>query len=145
MAVVRADLFDPIIGRPAAWAVLNVRCKGRGAARSIADGRGVVAVGVPYPPPVDVLPESPAQPGASLWQQEWTLTVRVGYAPAARAPMELDLCAALQQPLATAWQDAARTTPLTAATLRYGHELILRSFETGRPLPVLLVTPSASP
>jgi len=62
------------------------------------------------------------------------------------------LPAALAQPRATLWADAARTTPLTKATLRSGQELIVRTSAaapdsplSNTPLPVLLMTPAGSP
>lgn len=154
MGVVRAQLFDALLQRPAAWAVLDLTYGGKLWGRGIADGRGAVAVFLPYPPPVDYLPGSPLQTGASLWQQEWQFAVQIYYAPTRDVPpgldadAELDLDRVLDQlgkPPATAWEDYARTTPLTVATLRYGIELALRSFSAGSLAPELLVTPALSP
>lgn len=152
MAAVYAELFDPLAGRPAAWAVLELHDADTMIGRGIAGAAGQVLVLVPYPQPVDFLPLSPLVTGAPIWQQEWALGVRVAYAPdvfsgadgAGEGPV--DLCAALLQldrPPARVWRDAARTTLLTEAVLKFGHNLVLRSWDAGKPLPKLLIAPAA--
>jgi hypothetical protein len=148
MAVVRSQLFDALLKRPAAWAVLDLLYSGQLWGRGIADERGASAVIMPYPPPIDYLPDSPLLTGASLWEQEWQFDVRIHYAPASKPAPALDLDSALgqlDQPPATAWEDLAQTTPLAVATLRYGSGLTLRSSSAGSPVPELLVTPALSP
>ena len=164
MAAIYAELYDPLADQPAAWAVLEIAYEGAVLGRGLADANGRVLALIPYPPPVDFLPLSPVSTGAAPWQQEWTLGVRVAYEPDVFAgvgslgsppvsPLPAgvgegvpDLCAALSQldsPPARVWRDAARTTPLTDAVLRFGHDLVLRSSDAGRPLSRLLVAPAA--
>jgi hypothetical protein len=163
LAAIYAELFDPLADQPAAWAVLEIAYEGAVLGRGIADANGRVLVLVAYPPPVDFLPLSPVSTGAAHWQQEWTLGVRVGYAPDVFAGVGSlgspsvsplpgraregvpELCAALSQlDLAPArvWRDAARTALLTEAALRFGHDLVLRSSDAGKLLPRLFVAPA---
>ena len=172
MAVLRADLYDPVADRPAAWAVVEVHYEDRMLGRGIADARGQVAVFFPNPPPLDFLPSSPpaaplapgtlSPPAAgSLWEQAWTVNIRVGWVPP-RAPSPPDaqvqpaeapdLCASLSQleePPAFVWADAAQTRLLTEASLKFGQDLVLRSAHVSPPdagSPArLLITPAATP
>lgn len=162
MAAIYAELFDPLADQPAAWAVLEVAYQGEVLGRGLADANGRVLVLVPYPPPVDFLPLSPISTGAAPWQQEWTLGLRVAYEPGAFAGIGglgsppgspsageagvPDLCAALSQldaMPARVWRDAARTALLTEAMLTFGKDLVLRSWDAGKPLSRLLVAPAA--
>jgi hypothetical protein len=150
MAVLRGDLYDPVADVPAAWAVLAVSYEGRLLGRGIADQRGQVSLIFAYPPPVDFEPLSPMVTGVALWQQQWTLQLRVGYAPAPAVPDVLDLCVALDQlasrpaDIWTVWTGPAGTQKLTEAVLKYGQALILRSLDAvgGKPLARLFVTPA---
>jgi hypothetical protein len=148
-AAVRADLWDPAAGAPAAGAVLEVRPAGQPAARGVADDQGRVVVLLPYPPPALPFPAlgSPlAGPAVPLAQQQWPVALRAAYAPPRPAPPR-DLCATLRQPPADLWSGSSRLAPLTGATLRFGQDLVLRTFDETKqvPLPVLYVTPAASP
>ena len=166
MAVLRADLHDPIAQRAAAWAIVEVRYAGKLLGRGMASDGGQVVVFFPYPAPLGFLPESPpggppSPPGAgSLWEQTWPVAIRVAYAPASVAPPSgsvVDLGVAVAQlsaAPAAVWADVARTTLLDGATLRFGEDLILRSAPTSPPggggpgsaAPSrLLVTPVGSP
>jgi hypothetical protein len=157
-AVLRADLREPAggpdlaaPGRPAASAVVEVLHDGSVIGRGIADARGSVCVIFPYPPPVDLVPDSPLVTGVRLAQQQWSLGVRIAYRPEPQPPALLDLCLALTQlehTPAQAWQvwsGPAGTGRLGEAVLRYGEELVLRSRSPsdGRPLSHLFVTPAA--
>jgi hypothetical protein len=164
MAVVRAELYDPLADRPAAWALLEVRHRGRLLGRGLADERGQVAAFVPYPTPVGFQPGSP--PGVlsppdvgAPGEPTWTVTIRVGY-PLGRPtspgePPDLAaVIAQLQRPPANLWADVALTRPFGEATLGFGQDLVLRRPTTSPPessgaAPVapsrLLVTPAASP
>jgi hypothetical protein len=149
-AVLRADLWDPWAQVPAAWAVLEVRAPGRPPVRGIADGRGRVAVLFPYPEPTSPFPDlgsPPAGAAAPFTAQEWPLEVRAAYAPQDPAPAIPDLCDTLGQPPADLWADSFQIEPLTGAVLKLGQELIVRTRDAGRltPLPVLYITPAASP
>jgi hypothetical protein len=163
-AAVRADLWDAAADAPAAWAVLEVTPPGRPAARGLADAKGRVAVLFAYPEPPDSPTSSPAaSPLASPPSprgRAWDVGLRALYGRRAGPPPERpDLRGALGQPPATLLEGAGSPAhPLTAATLRYGQELTLRSRGPADslpalrelirrsggpadPLPVLLVTP----
>lgn len=143
LAVLRADLWNPQLDAPAAWAVVEARTDGQLLARGIADERGRLALIFPYPkpgrfpvnsPPADASP--PAPRGPSLLAQEWRITLRAGYTflspPATTDTLAAlpDLRATLAQlsaPPASLWLDFTRRIALTGVTLRYGRELILQS------------------
>lgn len=152
MAVVRADMFDPIASQPAANAILEVRRFGQLLGRGMADYRGQVAVILPYPPPTGSLVASPparlSPPQTSaLFDQTWGVEIDVAYAPwlttlTASGAVDLDgAFAQLHRPLASVWADPSQTRRLSTTTLRFGQDLILRSSTTPR----LLVTPAGSP
>lgn len=158
MAVLRAELHLPPgpgqrWGEPAAWAALDAEIPGQAAVRGIADRKGRVALIFPYPEPASVSPSSPPgsppspQAAADLRQQEWLIRLKVSYLPVTPVPAAPDLCYALTQPPAKLWSDSSASVPLTGATLRFGRDLIVRSMDatTREPMPVLFVTPAASP
>lgn len=161
MAVVRAELYDPAQGRPAAWAVLEARRGGRLLGRGVADELGRVALIFPYPAPrtspLGSPPSSPLNGVQPLSAQTWSLQLQAFYAPPLTAPMPgspeqaaaepPDLQAVLSQRAASLWDDAARTRPAPEAELAYGRALILRSREgnpasPAAPLSVLFITPA---
>jgi hypothetical protein len=149
-AAVRADLWDPGAGAPAAGAVLEVRPAGQPAARGIADDQGRVVVLLPWPPPAlpfPVLGSPMAGAAVPLAQQQWPVDLRASYAPLGPGPPPRDLCALLSQPPADLWSGSSRLAPLTGATLRFGQDLVLRTLDEDRqvPLSVLYITPAASP
>jgi hypothetical protein len=148
MAVLRASLWDASADAPAAWALLEARVNGQPVVRGYADGGGRVALLFPYPEPPPPSQQNPP-PATAFTKQEWPVALFASYAPQSPAPRLPDLNATLNQPRATVWADAARTTPLLKATLRSGQQLVVRSNEAstdaapgGRPLPVLLITPA---
>ena len=147
MAVLRAELWNPLTEKPAAFAMLEARAAGEPTARGFADRKGRLALVFPYPEPA--APNGGQTPPPPYTKQEWELGLRAFYAPAEPPPPLPEFPAALDQPRATLWADEARTTPLTKATLRAGRELIVRSHQTTTnapleqtPLPVLLITPA---
>jgi hypothetical protein len=149
LAAVRATLWDAAAGAPAAWALMEVRVPGQPTVRGLADREGRVALVFPYPEPAAFAEQSPPPPAGPFSRHEWPLQLFASYAPRRPAPPRPSLPAALAQPRATLWADAARTVPLTRATLRAGQELVVRSFEApaasppgNTPLPVLLITPA---
>ncbi len=163
LAALRADLFDPIARRPAAWAIVEVRYNGRLLGRGMASRAGQMIVLFPYPPPRGVLPDSPPDGPPSppvldaLLERTWTVDIRIAYTPGAvelaEAPIP-DLNAALAQlsaPPAVAWADAALTTPLDQATLHVREDLVLRTAAASPPAAgafspsYLLVTSGGSP
>jgi len=145
LAIVRAELFDPQAGAPAAWAVLEVSLDGGLLGRGIADANGRVALAFDYPDLIDFVPDSPLDSGIPLSRQQWTVQLTVRYAPAAAAPAIPDLCATLEQAPARLWQrwnPPAGNSPLAAVALKFGQPLILRSQDAGgAPLSVLFITP----
>jgi hypothetical protein len=152
MAIVRAELWDPVAKTAASWAVLEVTVSGQAPAQGIADARGKVAVLFPYPEPASAPVGSGSPlPGTAvpLARQQWTVSLAAAYAPGLLPPLPRipDLCATLQQPAALLWADSARGVPLTEAVLSFGQELVLRTANaaTGAPLPLLYVTVAASP
>jgi hypothetical protein len=147
MGALRAEIVDAGVlnGQPAAWALVEAKGPGRPVATGMADAGGRVFLPLPYPKPIVTL-GSPGSPSLPVTSQTWTIDVTVRYRRAAAAPAVPDLAAALSQPAATVWRDVARTTPLTQATLRFGHELVLASLDaTDEPSPTLLITPAGSP
>jgi hypothetical protein len=154
MAVLRAELWDPLAGRAASWATITARIAGQRPVTGMADADGRLALFFPYPEAVDLLPESPLVTGTSLMQQEWTIQLEAAYDRL--APLSFgqvggtalqELCALINQSPATLWAEASPAEPLTETKLNYGQEIILRSQSTtdSHPPSVLLVTPAGSP
>ena len=145
MAAVRADLYDPEAGGPAAWAMLEVSLDGVLLGRGIADERGCAVVVFPYPEPIDTTPGSPMTFGVPILEQVWSLDLRAYYAPNDPVPTAPDLCLVLNQAEADLWRvwnSPTDNEPFTAVDLHYGAEAIARSFDAGGdPLPRLYVTP----
>jgi hypothetical protein len=144
-AAVRADLWDAVADRGAAWALLEVSSGGQ-VHRGVADADGRVVVLLPYPEPQAPLTSPPAGEGA-LSAQTWPVSVAVRYSPQAASPPAVggrqpgteppDLCAVLGQDTATPLDAASPPTPLGPRTLVFGRDLVLRSAGQS----VLLVTP----
>ncbi|MCA9540735.1 MAG: hypothetical protein KC620_17670, partial [Myxococcales bacterium] len=83
-------------------------------------------------------------PGITLTGQQWTLTVRVGYAHDAQAKDAPDLCTVLTQPAARVWGALGPPeTELQSTTLRFGQALVLQTAGAARSK--LLITPQGSP
>jgi hypothetical protein len=162
MAVLRADLWNPIRRAPAAWAVLEARMGGVLQARGISDERGSIALIFPFPKPTDApfaspVESPPVNKNVPLLEQTWELTLAAGYAPASlpatpASPLP-DLRATLEQlnaPPAKLWTDFAGGEELAGVALRYGQELILKSQDSlnvspPAPQSVLFITPAGSP
>jgi hypothetical protein len=165
MAVLRADLWDPTAGPdpkggPAAWAVIEARLPGQPTVRGIADDNGHIALIFPYPDPgSDALGSPPDSPllsplggGSSLRDQQWTIKLQAAYkrlrpvSPLRNVPALPDLGDVLTQPPAILWTVFDRTE-LTARTLAFGKELVVKSdtFIEGSPKSVLYITPAGSP
>ncbi|HEY3079920.1 MAG TPA: hypothetical protein VGM69_08435 [Chloroflexota bacterium] len=155
LAALRAELWDPLAERPAAWAVLETRVEGLPVARGLADERGRLVVIVPYPEPLSTGLGSPPGPDGlhsppasrRLTEQSWPVTLRARYAARPGASGVPDLCDLLAQPPAPLWADTARTEQLVEARLLFGQELVLRTRDTagGGPLSALWITPAGSP
>lgn len=160
MAAVRAELWDEAAKSPAAHALLEASFKGLLLGRGVADDEGRVALIFPYPPPARLPQTSPpnSPPSGSippLTQQEWAIDLAARYGPVSSPPPYKprfpDLLAILSQGPATLWRDAAKTEPLTAATLGYGRECFVRTEAAspvtspleGAPRAALFVTPAA--
>lgn len=164
MAVLRAELRDPLLDAPAAQAVVEVRLEGQLLARGFADERGQLALIFPYPGPIKFPPVSPpdsppAAQGPPLMQQEWHITLSAAYAPQsppsppatgaaeAAAPDLRATLAQLLTPPADLWLHYGNRVRLTGAVLRYGQELVLQSQDLDNNSPpapesVLFVTPA---
>jgi hypothetical protein len=152
-AVVRAELYDHVNHCPAAWAVMDVSADGQPPVRGIADTLGRVQVALPYPEPRNFGIGSPLGPaGIKLQDQSWPVTVSVSYTRGpAPVPAIPDLGQVLSQSPATAWADTDLTQIFGGATLAFGQELILRSWQLGNSPPAriwtstLSITPAGSP
>jgi hypothetical protein len=144
-AVVRAELWDAIACRPAAWAVVEVQAGGGSLVRGLCDERGSVALFFPYPEPVDLPAGSisslfPLSPPLSA--QSWPVELSAFYRPRLQIPAIPDLCGTLGQPPAALWADSARSQPLGTLELKYGRELSVRTTDGSKPLANLWVTPA---
>ena len=145
MGALRAEIVDSGAGVPAAWAVVEAKGPGQAAVMGVADAAGRVLLPLLYPKPVVVL-GSPGSPSLPLTSQTWTIDLTVRYRRRLPVPAIPDLADVLTQPIATAWQDVARTTSLTQSTLRFGRDLVVASAAAGgAPSPTLLITPAGSP
>jgi hypothetical protein len=148
MAVIRAELREPLDGRPAAWALVEARHEGRLLSRGLSDEKGRIALIFAYPEPQRDPMVSP--PGSALADQEWSIQLTAAYEPPAVARTIPDLTHVLSQAPATIWRkwgDASRRELLDSAQLRFGQELVLRSIDPGANLEmsVLLIAPAGSP
>ena len=148
MAVLHADLWDLDTHVPAAWAVLEAQVAGQPLVRGFADLNGHVVLIFPWPEPVNTALSSPGAPlGATaipLTQQEWPVQLQAAYTRLSPIPVMPDLCTILSQQAATLWMDSTQSQLLTAATLTFGQELVVRSQDPALPS-ILLITPAASP
>jgi hypothetical protein len=153
IGVIRAQLFDPINGVPAAWAVVEAVVNGGAVSRGLADDKGNLLLPLPYPEAQNTGLGfgSPGLPGVKLTAQTWQVSLGFFYSPQVPVPTIPDLSQVLAQPPATAWDDETLSTPVTAATLRFGQELVLRSRAVLASPPAspwlstLLITPAGSP
>lgn len=169
MAVLRADLWEAAGDSAASWAVMEATLNDQIIARGIADEQGRIALIFPYPaprpfsissPPASPLGSPPAATSAPLTEQVWPIGLRAFYTrerpvlsppnPLPTLPELPELRFTLSQPEATIWADAAISEPLLAASLRYGHELVLQSQAATSPpsqarQSVLFITPAVSP
>jgi len=145
MGVIHAQLQDDTSGEAAAWALLTVQAPGLPKVTGLSDENGAATLAQPYPEPTDAGPGSPLR-APNLTEQAWQVEIAAYYSARAHedAPYLDEI---LQQGEAVAWRDTSHTAPADEFTLLYGQELILRSVDStsGREMPVLLVTPAASP
>lgn len=116
LATIRAELFNPVAGQPAAWAVLEAEHQGRQVALGMADERGRVLLAFPYP--------EPALGNQPLADTLWNLTLKVRHQPGLPPLEPPELCQALAQPAARFVTQAAPLTlqPELAVSLRPGRE-----------------------
>jgi hypothetical protein len=126
LAGVRADLWDTVADRPAAFAVLEVTAVPGPTVRGVADADGRVLVLLPYPePPWQT--GSPPPTAVPLSEQTWTLDLAARYAPASSLEAPPDMCDVLGQPPATLLASLSPPVALTTATLTFGQPLALRT------------------
>ena len=146
VAIMRAEIWDPIAQAPAAWALIEAEVEGQSPARGVADEAGRLIIIFPYPEPLTDL-GTPAPSTRSLVQQRWPVQLRAAYEPAPRVPPIPDLVQTLTQASATLWANSARTQVLAEATLAFGRDLNVQSTDSinSAPLSVLLITPAGSP
>ncbi len=146
LAVARGSVEDTITGRPASFALMEVRVDSI-TAYGMADGRGVVSVFFPFPEPRNMGLGSPFGGRTPLTEQNWTVSVRLLFGYPASVQEVPDLTSVLSQPTAAVWRDNSLSSPFSQATLQFQQELVLRSLDapSGRPLPVLLITAAVSP
>lgn len=124
MAVVRAELNTHPDGKPAAWAVVEVRQNNAPLCLGMADERGHLLLAFAWPKLT--LSDQPLD--ASAWQ----LTLHVRHASGLDATEPPELCAALAQ-RAERFVDAVEpltTVPELAVTLRLGRETLVRCLIT---------------
>ncbi|HEY2031753.1 MAG TPA: hypothetical protein VGH20_21320 [Myxococcales bacterium] len=155
--VLRAELWDATLGKPAAWAMLEAQTpgaalRGEPKVRALADHRGCVALHFPLPDEQDFDGGSFDSPsgssGAPLGARTWTVNVSARYGRIAQAPDTVrridppipDLCAAISQPQASLWNQL-NALPLGTVSMRFGQETSLASVDPGAAPPsVVLVT-----
>lgn len=146
MAVVRADLWDTVNERPAAWAMLEAQRDGEEPSRGVADEHGRVAVMFPYPEPLPGTLSSPLGSPLSggprlLADQTWLLHLRGFYSPRASIPHMPALEEVLSQAPATLLASVSPPLPLSEVKLTFGKELIVKSQFRSE----LLMIPAGSP
>jgi hypothetical protein len=144
--MVRAQLRDDTSGGPASSAILTVQAPGLPMVTGLANERGTLSLSQPYPEPSDNGPASPLR-APNLTEQDWPIETAVYYSSHRMHQSQPYLEEILQQGAAVAWRDTSHTAPANRFNLQYGQDLVLRSLDStsGRELPVLLVTPAASP
>ena len=145
MGVIHAQLQDENTGRAASWAVLTAQAAGLPKVTGLADENGALSLAQPYPEPTDHGSGSPLR-APNLIEQAWPIEISVSYSARSHASVPY-LEELLQQSVAVAWRDTGHTAPAGPFILQYEKELVLRSIDStsGREMPVLLVTPAASP
>ncbi len=141
MAVVRAELWDPVLERPAAWALVEAVIDGVVQGCGISDARGRLLLMFPYPEPKDGPASPPATSPTRLVDRKWSLQLNSFYSPASPVPAIPDLNKVFEQTKATLWFTLSPGTPLGPQTLKYGSELVLASQSKSE----LLITPLSSP
>jgi len=138
----RAEIVDtgtsPLGPREAAYAVIEAKAGDQPLVTGVADERGRILLPLPYPKPVITL-GSMATSNVPLQDQTWNVVFTVRYRRRATVPDLPDLYDVLSQPVATAWQTTALTTPWTQTTLAFGRELLLAT--QGAVSHTLLITP----
>lgn len=133
-AVIRAQLHDAVLGRPAAWALLEAEVgTGPAAVRAhgLADPKdGSVVIFLPYPESQDGVAESPPHPPRTLTDQSWPAQLTVHYEPDASPPFQprtvpfLDRI--LTQRAGSLLDVLSPPHPWAGTSLRFGTDLIVR-------------------
>lgn len=146
MAIVRAELRDPILKKPASWTLIEAVIDGTIRGRGISDALGRLLLMFPYPELKDVQTLSPvaSPPRASptrLIDQKWSLQLRAFYSPATPVQAIPDLTRIFEQTQAALWFTLSPNTPLGPQTLKYGSELIIASQSNSE----LWITQTSSP
>ena len=116
LAATRAEIVNHATGKPAAWAVVEVRQSGVLLCLGMADGNGRLLLAFPDPPPAPS-----TQP---LDKTAWPLTLHVRHQPGLDPDQPPELCQALAQPAAKVVDtiEPLATLAELAITLRLGRE-----------------------
>jgi hypothetical protein len=143
MAAVRADLWDAVADTAANGALLEVSAPGVPATVGMADEQGRVMVVLPYPePPPPLLSHgSPLSGSGPLSQQAWPVRLRVCYEPRPTADFP-DLSRALRQQPANLQVSLGTNQAFMDTTFRFGQDLIAQT--QNAPLSRLYVTATAA-
>lgn len=145
MAVIRAQLWNPVAQTYAAGAVLEALVPKRPPVRGFTDTSGRVALLFPYPEPVEFLfgSRSPTSPVEPLSKQSWSVQLQAAYEPQDPKQPIPNLCTILMQRPAHLWEDEAHTKPFQGEKLHFGQELVVRSTDSKES--VLFITPAGKP
>jgi hypothetical protein len=141
-AVIRAELQDISIEKPAAWAILEIFNPANPIlpiARGLSDEKGRIILFFPYPETTDNIVESIPHAVRRITDESWALDLKLRYEPSAAPtnpgqPPLLNLIFA--QKHGTVLSVESPPVPLTSLTLLYGQDLILKS--TSSPPPSVL-------
>ena len=116
LAAIRAEIFNHVAGKPAAWAVVEVRQAGTRLCLGMADGNGRLLLAFAYP--------TPAPSTQPLDKTAWPLTLHVRHQPGLDPDQPPELCQALAQPAVKVVDtiEPLATLAELAVTVRLGRE-----------------------
>ncbi len=137
-ATVRGELWDETNNKPASWAVVSTQYTPGVVYSTVADGRGMFVLFLPYPKPSN---------GTLLTLQQWPLSFKIHYEPnaqrwlgqpepetltgetveAAKQRTPPDSNTLLQQTEAGIFDIAAGANPTLTSSLRYRTDLVLKT------------------
>jgi hypothetical protein len=145
--LVRGELWDRPADAPARWALVTVSPDANTSYVTVADGRGMFALFVPYASALPAL--SNGQGSAALDQLTWPLSIQVLYQPSKQRRLAdvshpdapPDVRSILEQAAATMRDGAAADAPVATISrpISFGADLIVKTGGQSR----LLVEPAA--